>query len=457
MSTNANSLQSSLPLQRLFAFFLPLGASASLVTISHVIINSTLARSVHPELVIASYSVALSLVGIIERPAVLLRQTCSTLVRDRISFRAMSRIAFYVLLASFLLGAAISYSPLGRWVFLYLFGVDEMLVPHIINVYRVLMFVSIFSGLRCLYHGIIIFNLRTKWLTIGMIIRLVGMCLVAGFFLYTGRVTSGVVGAVIFLTGMVIECTVSVIEGRSLLKRVLPEKKEGHPVERQGQIFRFYRPLMYSSFLAVIIGPAINAFLGKTGNMELAVSSFALAANLAQLMQSFFSYMHQIVLNFYRISSRQVYRFAALMGFFPGILVAILAYTPVGPWFLQHVMGVQQGTALMSETLHALRIFMLMNLIFPWLDFCNGIVMLRGQTKIMVWSQASNVLTTLTMLAILVFAAPGWNGSIGALAQSLGFVAEISVVLYVLRATRDPAGKASAGSSPYASKVSGRM
>jgi hypothetical protein len=424
--------------RRLLAFFLPLGLSASLVTISHVIINGTLARSDHPELVIASYSVAMSLMGITERPAVLLRQTCSALVRDRVSFRAMSFVAYCVLACIVLVGALIAYSPLGQWIFLHFFGVEPALLPHIIQVYRVLMFVSIFSGIRCLYHGIIIFNLRTKWLTIGMGIRLVGMALLAFFFVATNRVTSGSVGAVLFLTGMMIECAVSLFEGRSLLRHTIPEKKEHHGIERKGQIFRFYRPLLYSSFIAVILGPAINAFLGKTGNMELAVASYALASSVAQLMQSFFSYMHQIVLNFYKADSRIVLRFAAMMGFFPGLLVALLAYTPAGPWFLVHVMGVQPGTELLAESLRALRVFMIMNLVFPWLDFSNGLVMLKGQTKIMVWSQAANVLVTLTTLIVLVHAAPGWNGRIGAAAASLGFIGEISVVLAVLRASSGP-------------------
>ena len=51
----------------LFNFFIPLGISASLVTISHVIINSTLLGAPDPVVVIASYSVAMSLFGIFER------------------------------------------------------------------------------------------------------------------------------------------------------------------------------------------------------------------------------------------------------------------------------------------------------------------------------------------------------------------------------------------------------
>lgn len=144
--------------KQLLAFFLPLGLSSTLVTISHVIINSTLARSPDPEFIIASYAIPLSFIALTERPVVLLRQTCSALVRDRISFRAMASVSNFVLISVMLVSALVAYTPLGEWVFRYLFAVDEALLQPIIHVYRILMFVIIFSGIRCLYHGIIIFT-----------------------------------------------------------------------------------------------------------------------------------------------------------------------------------------------------------------------------------------------------------------------------------------------------------
>ncbi|SCW59301.1 hypothetical protein SAMN04487970_101857 [Paenibacillus tianmuensis] len=42
--------QTRITFRQLLAFFVPLGMSASLVTISHVIINSTLARAAPPKL-----------------------------------------------------------------------------------------------------------------------------------------------------------------------------------------------------------------------------------------------------------------------------------------------------------------------------------------------------------------------------------------------------------------------
>ncbi|UKS24046.1 multi antimicrobial extrusion protein MatE [Paenibacillus sp. HWE-109] len=431
----ASTVKENISWKQLISFFLPLGLSATLVTLSHVIINSTLARADNSEMVIASYALPLSLLGLTEKPVVLLRQACSALVRDRISFRAMAAVSSYVFACIILLGLIICYTPVGEWVFLYFFGVERELLETTLSVYRILMYVSIFSGLRCLFHGIIIFNMRTKWLTIGMCVRILAMYLLSLYFITTDNVSSGRVGAIIFLVGMVIEAIVAIWEGSSLLRKVIPEKVPGHPIETKKQIFSFYKPLLYSSVIAVVIGPAINAILGKTTHIHLAISSFAIAGSLTQLVLSFFSYIHQIVLNFYRKDAQNVFRFILLLSFIPGTLIAILAYTALGPWFMTHVMGV--NNELMHASLRAMRIFMIMTIVFPWLDYMNGIIMLRGQTKIMVFSQSANAIITILTLFISIVFVPDWNGMIGALAQSVGMLAELVVVVYVLKRTAE--------------------
>jgi hypothetical protein len=419
--------------RQLLAFFIPLGLSASLVTISHVIISSTLARSATPEMIISSYALPFSILAITERPALLLRQTCSALVRDRISFRAMSVISFYTFSFILLLGGVLSYTPVGRWVFFYLFGAENELLEPMIDVYRILMFVSIFSGIRCLFQGVIIFNMHTNWLTVGMAFRLLVMYLVSLYFIKTDGVTSGRVGAIIFLSGMIIEAAVSFWEGRLLLKKI-PEKLEGHPIEKPGQIFSFFRPMLYSSIIAVIIGPAINSFMGKTSDFHLSVASITIAASLTQLVLSFFSYIHQIVLNFYNKDASAVIRFTFMLALIPGILLSLLGFTPLGLWLMEHVMGVNDR--LMVASLDTLRVFIIMAFVYPWLDLGNGLIMLRGDTKVMVWSQSANVAITLSILILCTAQSPGWNGTIGAFAQSLGMACEAAVVWIVLRAIK---------------------
>ncbi|UVI31932.1 multi antimicrobial extrusion protein MatE [Paenibacillus spongiae] len=414
---------------RLWSFFLPLGISATLVTISHVIINSTLTRGDDPERIIASYAIAMSLLVITEKPAVLLRQTCSALVRDKRSFRAMLRVGQLVFTAIMALGLLICYTPLGEWIFAGPFGVSSQLVPDVIDVYQVLMFVSLFSGIRCLYQGVIIYNLRTKWLTIGMAVRLVGMYLLSRYFIHTG-VESGTVGAIIFLLGMIIEAAISYTEGRLLVKR-MPEKEPAHTIDSGRQVFSFYRPMLLSTLIAVWIGPSINALLGKTTDAYLSVASYALAASLVGLVVSFFSYFHQIVLNFYKIDRNAVKRFTLAFGFIPALLIALLAFTPIGDLILEHIMGVQGR--LKAESLNALRAFFLFALAAPWLDAFNGIIMVRGHTRVMLGSQSANLIFTVATMLLLVFLSPGWNGAIGAWAQSIGVAAECAFVAFAIK------------------------
>ncbi|MGW9123698.1 multi antimicrobial extrusion protein MatE [Paenibacillus chitinolyticus] len=422
---------------KLLVFFVPLGIAASLVTMSHSIINSTLARAPDPEHVIAGYAIAMSLLGITEKPAVLLRQTCSALVRDRVSFRAMRRVAFYVFASIMAAGLILSYFPPGKWLMGAVFGIGGAQLENVLNVYRILMFVSLFSGLRCLYHGLIIYNKRTFWLTIGMVVRLVGMYLVAQYYIRVHGVTGSSVGAIIFLVGMVIESAVAVWEGSALLKHKIPEKNPEHTVEKTGDVFRFYKPLLFSSFIAVVIGPSLNALLGKAGDAVIAIAAFAVASNLTQLVQSFFSYIHQIVLNFYRIHPGRVKRFVLVISFIPSVLIGLLAYTDAGPWFLNEVIGV--GDRLMEEVIRTLRVFMILTLVFPWLDYGNGILMLRRETRTMVYSQSANVTVMLVSLVLLIVITPGWNGAIGAFAQSVGTLAECIVVFAAVKRGRGEA------------------
>lgn len=426
------STQEPLSWRRLFSFFVPLGISASLVTISHVIINRTLAFAVDAEVVIASYALAMSLVTITERPSTLLRQTCSALVRDRLSFKALLKVTWIFLAFVLAIGILIVYTPIGKWIFSTLFGIKDSMVPLVINVYAILMFVSIFSVIRNIYQGIIITNNRTKWLTIGMVFRLAGMYSLSLYFIYYHHITSGTVGAILFLTGMIIEAIVSYSEGRNIAK-TMPHKRPDHPVETRADVFKFYKPLLFSSFVAMLIGPAINVVLGKTDGIALAISSFAIASSLLQLMLSFFTYIHQIVLNFYHIDPKKVRRFGLVTGLIPVTLLALIAYTPMSYWVLGHIMNV--NGELLTQSLYTLRAFVLYALVMPWLDYSNGLILLRGQTKAMFRSQMANAICTFIVLIVLLLIFPAWNGVIGALAQSLGLAAELAIITLVIRRT----------------------
>ena len=418
---------------KILRFFLPLGLSASLVTLSHVIINGTLARSPQPELIIAGYTIAQSIFSFTERPAVLLRQTGSALVTDRTSFRALARLTAGLIALIILIGTSIAFTPAGPALIGFIFGAEGELAEAALSAYRVIVFVSVFSALRCLYHGVLIRKRNTKWLTLGMLLRLAVMYAASWLILRSGVAIGGHTGAFIFLIGMATEAAFGFVEGRSTV-RGLPERDAASTVARVRDIFPFYRPLVLSSFLAVVVAPVINIMLGKTSDMSLAIASFAVAGSITQLTLSFFSYAHQIALQFYPHDPRTSLRVAAVLHTLPFMLLSVLAFTPVGPWALRHVLGAE-GT-LLNESLAVLRCLLPQAALFAWIDFCNGLMMLRNQTRVLIRTQTANILTVTVVLVAAVAAVPDWNGRLGALAQSAGSAAELLTLLLILRLYR---------------------
>jgi O-antigen/teichoic acid export membrane protein len=416
-------------LRRLFLFFIPMGISALLINLSHVIINGTLARSSNPEIILAGYALAMSLLIVTEKPAVLLRQTCSALVKDRVSFRAVRRVAYYVFSASLVFGALVAYTPIGHWIFGGAYGADPIVEREAIYAYYALMFLSVFSGIRCLYQGIIIYKMRTRWLTIAMVFRLAGMFLLSQYFLFVG-VTSAIQGTIIFVFGMMIEASINWMESTKLLKE-LPNKAEDCEITKPKQVLAFYNPLLYSSLIVVWILPILNALLGPTHNGTLAIASFAVAASLMSLTLGFFTYFHQIALIFVLSNPAIVRKFTLILGFIPPFLMLLLAFTPIGSWMFSHVLGVKDE--LLQSCIHALRGFFPFVLVFPWLDTLNGVVMAHGETKLMFSSQIANAIITAIIIVMLTLLLPNWSGVLGSLAQSGGILAELCFLFWLFR------------------------
>jgi len=362
-----SKVEKRLDVKTLLFFFIPLGISASLVTFSDLIINSTLGRAGNSEFIIASYAIAMSLFEITERLATLLRHTCSSLVRDKFSFNLMSKFTYYLIGCLMLIAFSVAYTPVGNFIFSTIYSAEPPMVNSIKGIYQVLIVVPFFSALRCLNQGVIIYNRQTKWLTIGMGIRLAGMYLLSIYFIQTGNIT-GKTGAIIFLVGMMIESLISFIEARVLVRK-MPEHHD-QQIKSKQSIFKFYSPLMFSSVFVVMIGPVINVFLGQTADIELAIASYAIALSVAEIFLSFISYIHQIVINFYTDHKTKVKGFSFIMGLLFFILLGIFCYTTVGPFFLEKVIGVRGN--LLDASIQVLRVFMLMALLFPFIDFFSS-------------------------------------------------------------------------------------
>ncbi|MDC3418273.1 multi antimicrobial extrusion protein MatE [Aquibacillus sp. 3ASR75-54] len=421
--------------KQLVAFFIPLGFSASLTAITHVIINGTMSRGENAAFIIACYAVSMSIFGIIEKPLIIFRQTCSALVKDKRSFKKLILFLVYVVAVVLLVCFILGFTSIGDWVFIHWFNAEANMVKTVSDTFKILTIVMVLSGIRGIYEGIIIKERQTKWLTIMVVVRLATMFVASYLFVVSGYITS-LTGAMIFLIGMAVESVISVWKGQSLLN----EKRPSNSKLKMKEIIRFYNPLLFYFISQTFLIPIIYVFLSKTNDKDMAIASFALAISITGMVLSFFSYTHQLVLQFYEKHRKKVVKFTIIISFLPSLLLILLCYSPIGMWFMEVVMGANEG--LTSSTIHVLQLFIVKTLVFPWVDFMNGFFMLRRKTNKILIAQILNLSTVVISLLFLISFVPEWNGLNGSIASSLGEVVGLLVVMIVFfRMKKEPEDK----------------
>lgn len=415
--------------KQLSLFFIPLGISASLTSFTHIIINGTLSRGEDAAFIIAAYAVAMSLFGIIERPILVFRQASSALVTDRYSFKLVHTFFIYVLCVIIAFCMLLGYTPLGQWVYMTFFNATSDMISEINISFRIITFVAIFSGFRSIYQGVIINQLATNWVTLGVVVRVIGMFFTAYLIVVFDVITSAA-GAFIFVIGMAIEALISMYKGKDILKNTLSYIKEGATKLRKIDVSRFYFPLAFYFILQALLMPIIYILLAKSSDIEMGIASFALAFSITQLMLSFFMYTHQLVLQFYKEHKQTVVTFLIFISIIPTLLLCLLSFTPVGPMFMMKVMGADE--ALSVATLSVLKFFIIKTLVFPWVDFLNGFLMLTRQTNRMLLAQVGNLIVVTITLLILINVTPQLNGVNGSIAASLGELAGFVIVCFIV-------------------------
>lgn len=429
------SQQAGLSYRQLSAFFIPLGISASLTSITHVIINGTLSRGEDAAFIIACYAVAMAVFGIIEKPMIVFRQASSALVTDKRSFKLLGIFFLYILLATTIISAVLGYTPIGNWLYIHIFNATENMVPAIDLTFRVITFVIIFSGIRGIYQGIIINHLETNWVTVGVVTRLFSMFLVSYLFVIFDYITS-VSGGIIFLVGMMVEALVSVYKGHNLMqtqsKKVDKENHVNHLLK--ADISRFYFPLAFYFIIQSLLVPLIYILLAKSSNIEMGIASFALAFSITHMILGFFMYTHQLVLQFYKDHKQKVIKFVIIISIVPTLLLCLICYTPIGMFFMGNIMGADETLSL--ATIAVLKFFIIKTLVFPWVDFLNGFLMLKRQTNKMLIAQVGNIIIAIISMIFLVRLFPYLDGINGSIAASIGELAGFIIVgMIVYRTT----------------------
>ncbi len=418
----------------LWRFYAPLGASQSLVTVSHAIINGSLNRTDHPIVSLASYAVAMSVHILSESPMVMLRQTGAALLRDRAGWPAFLRVAMVACLLNVLVSFAIAWTPLGHYVFRDVIGAPEELVPAVVNVFRFSMFVVMFSTMRCVLHAVLLVNRKTLWITLGMTLRIAVMLALAVLCVKTGWLSDGRRGALIFMAGMAVEAFAALFSFRKWF-HALPERPPGgHSPLTTRRVWTFYLPLVLAALTGALAPSIISAGLARMHEPRAVIATFAQASVVTTLVLGTLFLVHQASL-FYalpagapgeRERNRCVYRFCLQIGLGGAAVLGVLAWTPVGDWLLLRCF--HATPVLLPDVKQVLHISMYLPLVLVWNEYRVGLLLAAGHSRVLTITKLCSVATLATVVFTLARLFPG----LGAVAAPISSLCALGVEQTVL-------------------------
>ena len=252
-----------------YRFFTPLIFMAELHMLSHAIISAFLARMPNSEPILAAYSIAFYLHATLGSPVWACQFVAISFLKDRASTIRLLIFSSQTFLLVAWFWALIGLTPVGITFFVEVFGTstDVAKEAQLCILISTLIVPCVFF--RSIAYALLMLNRRTTLVTLGTLIRLLG--LFAILFILQGQTTGATVG-MIALTGCI--AIESVYATLAALKYYLqlPSKKGALP--RYRELWRFGWPVILMQTAESGIAFTISFFLGRLPRPELAIAAF---------------------------------------------------------------------------------------------------------------------------------------------------------------------------------------
>lgn len=428
---------SDISYRRLFYFFLPIAITPMLIGSTHTVASATLARLPYPEISLAVFTVARGISNIIKAPTLMSSQVVMAFVDDQYSYHLVKKASLVMASIFFFIIFLLGYTSLGGWVLKDIIGLTgEKQIELAYLALRITCFLPFVEIYRNFFQGIAVSLKKTKFIIPGIIMRLIFVFIFFWISVRVQLIPGTVVGSIAWLGGIALEGIFIYIYLKhyyvSPLKAVdqLPDKNEGNLSLKK--IIKFFLPLGLMMFLTQGLQPIIQSGIARGALPTKSLAAYGVAWTLILFVAGPLRRIHQCSLVFAHrpgtIAWKKVLRFSLFIGFMVGILLLIIAITPLGFWLIHSVMAVKEDlTIMVQQTLLA---FSLYPIIRSFRESYWGLLMQRQTTNIIAIAKGINLgIVILTFVIVnLMFEFPA--AVTGALSFTAGEGIETLTIWY---------------------------
>lgn len=423
-------------------FFLPLALTSIVIIITHSLFNAGLARLPSPEVMIAAFAVAKSLMHILQSPVMMFRQAITALVDHRKNLKNVSLFMVFVVSLVVVALFAIAFTGMSRWIFREIMGLNGQTLDEAVLMLHILAIFPLMVSIRDFFAAFSIKFRTTPLITLASIIRITYVFIFIMFIEQMSAFPAAYLASMMFMGAVTIEA-VTMAAGTWILSRSIPKTLDEMDRQMESvepaklsymQITRFYSPLIATTVINNTMMPIINGGLARTDQPDMALSVFAVAWGLGMIMISPFMAFHQVPLNFMdetNANAKSVQKFALILASFSALMLIILSFTNLGYLILRHLIGASHQVSVLSGDVLKLMI------VIPFLvvarEYYWGILMKRRTTSFIWQGKAINLVTLIIVIVIMNLigpANPAINGAIGII------FCELSEFLYLYSVSR---------------------
>jgi hypothetical protein len=383
---------------------------------------ATIARLAQPTENLAAFGVAFAAAIIIESPVIMLLSASTALVVDRGSFLALRRSTYQLNAAITALMLIVLAPPVFAWTFGRLLALPPVVTELTYGALWLLLPWPAAIGYRRFYQGLLIRRGKTRWVAYGTIFRVTSM-LLAGIGAAKATGLSGVeVGALALSAGVVVEALVSRFISRDVvaeLERGAHPERSPHPPLTFARITAFYVPLAMTSALNMAVQPVITFFVGQSRSALESLAVLPVIHGLTFIFRSLGLSYHEVavaLLGDRGDQYRPLKRFAAWLGLWTSLGLALIAFTPLSAIWFERVSGLSPELARFALT--PTRILAVFPALTVLLSFQRAILVHVRRTTPMTWATAVEVLG----IGVVLWIAIGPLSLVGAVAASLAML-----------------------------------
>lgn len=364
------------------------------------LVSAIITRLIDAEYHLAAYGgVVLPVALIIEAPVLMLLAASVALARDAASYRLIYRFMTVVGIVMTVVHALLAFTPLFDIILVPLLGPPEEVIEPARLGLKVMLPWTWAIGYRRFQQGVMIRFKRSKYVTIGTLVRLGSVISVAMLtaFVFGG---SGIVTATAAIaTGVTVEAIYSRWAVLPVVRGALQQATAVSPALTLNTFLTFFVPLVLTSLLSLIVQPIGSAAMARMPNALASLAVWPVANGLIFILRSMGFAFNEVVVSLIDRPGafRSLWRFTLILASVLLAITAIIGFTPVARLWFHDISGLPLNLTALAT------IGVCWAVLWPSLDvtrnLAQGIAVSARRTSAISWSMVVFILVSVALLA----------------------------------------------------------